>query len=117
MKKYPVVVKSHPAVPDRRSEPGKPAPRVRRGQLIERDPPPASSGFLSFSYSYTEVSAVGSTARMKSRRAAYENGRLVSEEFEGELTREAYERMVGKAQEHFAERSAFLLRSLFPFLR
>jgi hypothetical protein len=117
VKKYPVVVKSASIVPSRSPETSKVASRARRGEFIEAAPQIGARGFLSFSYSYTEVSAAGSTARVKSRKTAYENGRLVSEQFEGELDRDACERMIGKAQEQFADRTASLLRSFFPFLR
>lgn len=116
MKKYPVVVKNRPmvpALPERR----KPAPRSRRDAPIEGDGTVQTGGFFRFSYSYTEISSAGPTARVKSQRAAYENGRLVSEQFEGDIDRSSYDRMVGEAQRYFGGQAAFLLRSLLPFLR
>ena len=117
MKKYPIVVKSGPVVPAVSKQRGKPASGQRREAPVEIDGPVRSGAFLSFSYSYTEISSAGSTARVKSRRTAYENGRLASEQFEGELDRASYDRLIGEAERHFTGQAAFLLRSLFPFLR
>jgi len=114
--KYPVVAKTHPLVPKRPVRRSKPSPTPRRGELIEAESP-ETGGFLRFSYSYTEVSASGPTARIKSRRAAYENGRIVSEQFDGELEREEFDRMAASAQRYFAGQTSLLLRALFPFLR
>jgi hypothetical protein len=116
VKKFPVVVRNRPAVPVVSEQRSKPVPRRHR-HAVEVDRAPDTGGFLRFSYSYTEVSSAGPTARVKSRRAAYENGRLVSEQFEGDIDRDTYDRMVGDAQRLFAGQAAFLLRSLFPFLR
>ena len=117
MNKYPVVAKTHPVAQKVAATRSHPSPRPRRGELIEAQSPRATGGFLRFSYSYTEVSAAGSTARIKSRRAAYENGRIVSEQFEGELDRGDFDRMAANAQRYFAGQTSLLLRALFPFLR
>jgi hypothetical protein len=72
--------------------------------------------FLSFRYSYTEMSAAGSRARVKSRSARYEDGKLTTEEFDGELDRGAYERMVSEAQRHLRGRAGLFARLFLPFL-
>ena len=110
MKKHPVRIKSYPVQLNQRTV-----------QKIRDDPGKAestlnASPFLSFGYSYTEISAAGSTARVRSRTARYEDGKLSSETFEGELDRSAYDRMLDEAHRRFAEQTAFLLRSFFPFL-
>jgi hypothetical protein len=116
VKKYPVVSKRNAVPSDIDAvQPGKPGLRRVRGDLVEPDSPHGE--FLSFHYSYTEISAAGPAARVKSRRTVYENGRLVSEQFEGELGREEFDRTAAKAQRYFADHTALLLRSLFPFLR
>ncbi|HTS21270.1 MAG TPA: hypothetical protein VMN79_05600 [Casimicrobiaceae bacterium] len=117
MKKYPIVVAKKQPV-ERRKRPVARAARALPAVLP--DPSVASMpapGFLSFRYSFTEISAADGTARMRSRRAAYEDGKLVSESFEGELERGAYDRAVGEANARFADEAASLLRSFFPFLR
>ena len=88
--------------------------RVRDNSIatIESVAPP----FLSFRYSYTEMSASGSTARVKSRSARYEDGKLTTEVFEGELERSAYDRMVSEAQRHILGQAGLLARWFLPFL-
>lgn len=117
MKKYPIAVKARSSVPKLSAEQSKVSSRAHRGELIEAESPPATSGFLRFSYSYTEVSASGSTARIKSRKTAFENGRLTSEQFDGELDRADFDRMATRAQRYFTDQTSLLLHSLFPFLR
>jgi hypothetical protein len=115
MKKYPVVAKKYPVASKKHSvEP-------RRGRVLEAtDDAVAPIGlfgqpFLSFRYSYTEITAQGGTARVKSHRARYENGRLESERLEGELDRRDYDLWLDEAQRHFAEQTTNMLRSVFSF--
>jgi len=79
---------------------------------------PASSGypFFSFRYSYTEMSVQGGKAHVKSRKAHFEDGKLTSEAFEGELDRNVYDRSVSDAQRYFAGQTALFLQSLSLFL-
>ena len=62
---------------------------------------PARTAFFSFRYSSTEVSLVDGKTRVKSRQARFEDGKLTSEAFEGELDRSAYDQAVGEAQRQF----------------
>jgi hypothetical protein len=80
-------------------------PRVARG-----------NPWFRFHYSYTEVSATGRTARVKSRSTRYENGKLTNESFDGEIDRNVYERMVGDAQRLFAAQTALFFEGLKAFL-
>ncbi len=87
-------------------------------ELVE----PASRGgpFVSFSYSCTELSSVGGRTQLKSRRTRLENGKLVSESFDGELERGVYEQAVQQAHQHFYDQASLFLRSmswLLPFSR
>ena len=82
-----------------------PVPRAERAPCkVEQDvievmePASRTNPFFSFRYSYTEISASGGKARVKSSRARFEDGKLTSEAFEGELDRSAYEQMVSEAQ-------------------
>src|SRR6059058_2554759 len=75
-----------------------------------------SSPFLSFRYSYTEMSVLGGKAHVKSRNARFEDGKLTSEAFEGELDRNLYDRAVSDAQRYFADQTALFLKSLSLFL-
>ena len=89
------------------------APRKVEQDVVEvMEPASSANPFFSFSYSYTEVSASGGKARMKSRAARFEDGKLTSEAFEGELDRSAYEQMVSEAQHQFLAQTALLMKSL-----
>jgi hypothetical protein len=83
--------------------PVKPKKRVpqkaRTGEVAVVEP--GRVPFFSFRYSSTEVSLVDGRTRVKSRQARFEDGKLTSEAFEGELHRSAYDQMVAQAQRHF----------------
>ena len=80
------------------------------------EPASGDDRFFSFRYSYTEISASGSRAQVKSRKTRYENGKLTSEAFEGELDRSVYDRMVSDAHKYFLDQANLFLRSLTAFL-
>ena len=63
--------------------------------------PSTPTSFFSFRYSSIEVSLVDGKTRVKSRQARFEDGKLTSEAFEGELDRSAYDQMVAQAQGYF----------------
>jgi hypothetical protein len=74
--------------------------------------------FVSFRYASAEISVRGGKAHVSARRAQWEDGKLSSEAFEGEVDRTVYERAVEQAQRHFIGQTALLLQSLtsfFPF--
>src|SRR5215510_13010633 len=98
MKRYPV--KPGPRVL-RKAEPALPA-------VVE----PVSSGspFLSFSYSWTEVSTTGGNAKVRAKRARYEDGRLTTEQFEGEVDGGVYERSMRDAQRRILDQWSLFLR-------
>jgi hypothetical protein len=83
---------------------------------------PASNAhpFVTFRYSYTEMSVQGGKARVKSRNARFADVKLSSEAFEGELDRSVYDRSVDEAQRYFTEQTSLFLKSLsllLPFSR
>jgi len=89
------------------------APRKVEQDAVEvMEPAPRANPFFSFSYSYTEISASGGKARLKSRRARFEDGKLTSEAFEGELDRSAYEKIASEAQHQFLAQTTLLMKSL-----
>lgn len=100
-------------------KPGKRALRQAEKDSLEAiEPAPRANPFFSFQYSYTEISAIGSKAHVKSRKARFEDGKLSSEAFEGELDRSAYEQMIGQAQSYVLGQTALFLKaftSLLPF--
>lgn len=75
-------------------------------------------GFFSFRYSSTEIFSDGGNLHVRMRETRYEDGCLKSEECEGTVDREAYNRMMGEAQAYFLNQAANFTRLLFaPFLR
>ena len=102
------------------THPVKRAPRaLREIDSNEVEVMPPANPFFTFRYSFTEISAVGGTAHVKSRQARLEDGKLTTETFESDVDRTAYDRMVGDAQRHFLDQTALLLKSfwLLPFSR
>jgi hypothetical protein len=79
-------------------------------------PASRSQSFLSFRYSYTEMSVLGGKAHVKSRNARFEGGKLTSETFEGELHRTAYDRALSDAQRHIGDQMAQFFNTLSLFL-
>jgi hypothetical protein len=81
---------------------------------------PAANPFFSFRYSYTEISARSDKAHMKARNTRFEDGKLTSEAFEGDLGRPLYDQLVSDAQHYFLGQTALFLKSLallLPFSR
>lgn len=87
-------------------------PEVETDVVEVMGPAARANPFVSFRYWYTEISASGGKARVRSRKARFENGKLTSEAFEGELDRSAYERMVSEAQDYFLGQTALVMKSL-----
>lgn len=79
-------------------------------EVIERIP--AARSFFSFHYSYTEISAHGDNAHVKATNARFEDGKLTSEAFEGDLRRPLYDQLVSHAQHYFLGQTAVFLKSL-----
>ena len=64
-------------------------------EVVEtRDP----RGFVSFQYSYTEVSSHAGRTHVRSNKTLFADGRLTREAFEGELEGDAYRQMVDEVQ-------------------
>jgi hypothetical protein len=89
------------------------APRIVEQDSVEvMEPASRANPFFSFRYSYTEISASGGKAQVISRKTCFEDGKLTSEAFEGELDRSAYEQMVSQAQHYFLGQTALFMKSL-----
>lgn len=94
-------------------------------QLAEEEPrrPPAPfsppgpwNAMFTFRYSCTEISAQGGEAHVKRRETRFEEGRFVTEECEGTVHRDAYDRMVDQAQQVFIEQMNQAMRMFYlPF--
>ncbi|HEX6362030.1 MAG TPA: hypothetical protein VFZ93_03685 [Albitalea sp.] len=85
--------------------------RTSRDEVQVASPFPLAS-FFSFRYAATEVWAEGDLARVKTRTARLEDGRLSTEQFEGELPRADVERALQQAQQQVLEQAALWMRSL-----
>jgi hypothetical protein len=103
MNKYPVKLEKR-------------APRAPRKATLPTVEAVSQDPFFCFRYSYTEISAVGGRARVKSRNARYADGKLTTEAFDGELERGVYDRMVSEAQRHVFGQASLLARWFAPFL-
>ncbi len=77
-------------LPVRRAE--RPPRNVEQEAVEVMGPASRATPFFSFRYSYTEISGAGGKARVKSCKARFEDGKLSSEAFEGELDRSASSR-------------------------
>ena len=79
-------------------------------------PDSGSSVFSSFRYSHTEITAGGGKAHLRARSTRFEDGKLTSESFEGELEGSGYDQLVKKTQQYVANQTAQFLRSFSLFL-
>ena len=86
--------------------------KVDKNEVEVIRPAPEANPFVSFRYSYTEISASGSKAHVRSRKTRFEDGKLTSEAFEGELDRSAYEQMVSQAQQYLLGQTTLWMKSL-----
>lgn len=76
------------------------------------------SGFFTFRYSSTEIYSQGQNLHVKMSSTRFEDGRLMTEQCEGTLDRQAYNRMVDEAQRQLLNQMAGFARLLFsPFGR
>jgi hypothetical protein len=103
MPKYPVKTASHKV-------------REVESKAVEVIDARRSAPFLSFRYSYTEISSLGDAPRVKSRKTSFEHGVLVSESFEGELDRNVYESVTRNTAQFFMDQTTTLMYSLLQLL-
>ncbi len=79
-------------------------------------PEPRHGGFVSFRYSYTEVSSQGGRTRVKTKQAQLEDGKLSTEAFEGELDGNVFDEIVQHTRQQVLGQAAWLLRSISSLL-
>jgi hypothetical protein len=91
-------------------------PPVAARQLPATIEQAADQPFFSFRYSYSEISVRDGKAHVKSKAARFEDGKLATESFEGELPRTAYDDAVRRAQQHFVDQTELFWRSLSALL-
>ena len=83
-----------------------------------RGPSPAArvTTFTSFRYASAEISFRGDKAHVTARGVQWEDGKLSSEAFEGDVDPTVYEQAVLQAQRYFIGQTALFLQSLTSFL-
>ena len=72
--------------------------------------------FISFYYSYKEISSVKGQTRIRSKKKQFANGKFESEEFEGTLGGHVYDRMVSDMQKYFFHQLSAFLKPFSMFL-
>ena len=96
-----------------------------RGEIIRNpenhdieiiNPAQKKSPFISFHYSYKEISSDGGKTYMRSKEKSFENGKFKSEEFEGTLPGNVYSNMVGEMQKLFFNQISSLMKPFSMFL-
>ena len=90
--------------------------KATKGEIEVLEPVQKSSPFISFHYSYKEISSINGHTHIRSKEKRFANGKLESEEFEGTLGGHVYERMVSDMQRHFFNQMEALLKSFSMFL-
>jgi len=80
------------------------------------NPVQKASPFISFHYSYKEISSDGSKTYMRSKEKSFENGKFKSEEFEGTLPGNVYLNMAGEMQKLFFNQISSLMKPFSMFL-
>ncbi len=99
--------------------PAKLGKRVPRSAEEESEAMPFETSvnpYLSFRYSYTEISTLGGRARVKSRKVRYESGKLAEETLEGEVDRTVYDQIVDHAQRYFLAQADILFGAFAALL-
>jgi len=71
---------------------------------------------FNFRFSSLEISSSGGKARVKSRQARFEGGKLTTQSFEGDFDRGVYDQWLQQTQRAVAGQASLLLKSLAWFL-
>ena len=74
------------------------------------------SGFFTFRYSSTEVYSQDGNLHVKMKETRFQDGRITSEECEGTVDQQVYDRMISEAQGYFLNQMAGFVKLFFaPF--
>ena len=95
---------------------GKDIEKANRGEPEVLEPVQKMSPFISFHYSYKEISSINGRTHIRSKEKRFANGKLESEEFEGTLGGHVYARMVSDMQRHFFSQMEAFLKPFSLFL-
>src|SRR5215813_11740890 len=83
---------------------------------VAAPPPVQPGGWLSFTYSHSEISQSGGKTHVRSQAYRFENGKLESEAFAGTLDGSVYREAVERMQKLMLTQSAFVLGLFQAFL-
>jgi hypothetical protein len=106
MSKYPVA-RVKRALPKSRSE-----TVTELGDLVPAEP----SSWFSFSYSCTELSSIGGTAKVKRSQTRFAGGKIKSETFEGTLDSAAFDALARQMQDQILRQTQTLMSPLLWLL-
>ncbi len=95
---------------------GKDIEKADRGKIEVLEPAQKTSPFISFHYSYREITSMNGRTHVRSKEKRFANGKLESEEFEGTLRGHVYDGMVSDMQRHFFNQMEALLKPFSMFL-
>ena len=87
-------------------------------EIVERIP--SAGSFFQFRYSSMEISVRGDKAHVRARHARFEDGKLSTEAFDGDVGRSVYDQLVSNAHSYFVGQTSLFLNSLaalLPFSR
>ena len=90
--------------------------KANRDEIEVLEPVQKISPFISFHYSYKEISSINGHTHIHSKEKRFANGKLESEEFEGTLGGHVYDRMVSDMQRHFFSQMEAFLKPFSQFL-
>jgi hypothetical protein len=90
--------------------------KANRSEIEILEPMQKMSPFISFHYSYREISSMNGQTQIRSKEKRFTNGKLESEEFEGTLGGHVYDNMVSDMQRHFFNQMDALLKPCLMFL-
>ena len=88
----------------------------RKTEVEVFDPVQRKSPFISFRYSYREVSSVGGNTYVKAKEKSFENGKFKSEEFEGVAPGNIHGNMAAEMQKMVFGQIVSVVKAFTTFL-
>jgi hypothetical protein len=99
-----------------RKDASKDIEKSHRGEIEVLESVQKMSPFISFHYSYKEISSVNGQTQIRSKEKRFVNGKFESEEFEGTLGGHVYERIASDMQKYFFNQMDAFLKPFSMFL-
>ncbi len=90
--------------------------KADRDKIEVLEPAQKTSPFISFHYSYREITSINGRTHVRSKEKRFADGKLESEEFEGTLGGHVYDRMVSDLQRQFLHQMEAFLKPFSMFL-